>query len=46
MFAKYDLDGDRVLDETEQRKMQADLDGQKVMSPCCQQHKCIPVVIA
>lgn len=29
MFAKYDLDGDRVLDETEQRRMQADLEGQK-----------------
>ena len=30
MFAKYDLDGDRVLDEAEQKKMQADLDGQRV----------------
>ena len=30
VFAKYDLDGDRVLDKTEQRKMQADLEGQKV----------------
>ena len=30
MFAKYDLDGDRVLDEDEQRNMQADLEGQKV----------------
>ncbi|XP_074647871.1 polycystin-2-like isoform X2 [Tubulanus polymorphus] len=30
VFAKYDLDGDRVLDEEEQRKMQADLEGQKV----------------
>lgn len=29
VFAKYDLDGDRVLDEAEQRKMLADLDGQK-----------------
>ncbi|XP_064627409.1 polycystin-2-like isoform X2 [Lineus longissimus] len=29
VFAKYDLDGDRVLDEDEQRKMQADLEGQK-----------------
>ena len=30
VFAKYDLDGDRVLDEDEQRKMQADLEGQRV----------------
>lgn len=30
VFAKYDIDGDRVLDKTEQRKMQADLEGQKV----------------
>ena len=30
VFAKYDLDGDRVLDEDEQRNMQADLEGQKV----------------
>ena len=30
MFAKYDVDGDRVLDEREQRRMQADLEGQKV----------------
>lgn len=30
VFAKYDLDNDRVLDEAEQRKMQADLDGQRV----------------
>ncbi|CAH1795418.1 unnamed protein product [Owenia fusiformis] len=29
VFAKYDLDGDRILDEGEQRKMQADLEGQK-----------------
>ncbi|ELT90189.1 hypothetical protein CAPTEDRAFT_169289 [Capitella teleta] len=29
VFAKYDIDGDRVLDKTEQRKMQADLEGQK-----------------
>lgn len=29
VFAKYDLDGDRVLDEAEQIKMQADLDGQR-----------------
>ena len=32
VFAKYDLDGDRVLDEEEQKKMQADLEGQKVGS--------------
>ena len=30
LFAKYDIDGDRVLDEDEQRRMQADLDDQKV----------------
>ena len=30
VFAKYDLDGDRVLNEDEQRKMQADLEGQRV----------------
>ena len=30
VFAKYDVDGDRVLDEEEQRKMHADLEGQKV----------------
>ncbi len=30
VFAKYDLDGDRVLNETEQRKMHEDLEGQKV----------------
>jgi polycystin 2 len=29
VFAKYDIDGDRVLDKAEQRKMQADLEGQK-----------------
>lgn len=29
VFAKYDLDGDRILDEDEQKKMQADLEGQK-----------------
>ncbi|XP_041363051.1 polycystin-2-like isoform X2 [Gigantopelta aegis] len=29
MFAKYDIDGDRVLDEEEQRRMQADLTEQK-----------------
>lgn len=29
MFAKYDIDGDRVLDEEEQRRMQADLFEQK-----------------
>ncbi|PAA70221.1 hypothetical protein BOX15_Mlig009158g1 [Macrostomum lignano] len=29
LFAKYDLDGDRVLDEEEQRRMQAELEGQK-----------------
>ena len=30
VFAKYDTDGDRVLDKSEQEKMLADLDGQKV----------------
>lgn len=30
VFAKYDLDGDRILDEGEQKRMQADLEGQKV----------------
>lgn len=30
VFAKYDLDGDRALDEDELRKMQADLEGQRV----------------
>lgn len=34
MFAKYDIDGDRVLDEEEQRRMQADLFEQKVRI-CC-----------
>jgi len=28
-FAKYDLDGDKVLNEEEQRKMQDDLEGQR-----------------
>lgn len=31
LFAKYDIDGDRVLDEEEQRRMQADLNDQKVL---------------
>ena len=35
VFAKYDLDGDRVLDEVEQRNMQADLEGQKVILGGC-----------
>jgi hypothetical protein len=30
VFAKYDVDGDRVLDEEECKKMQEDLEGQKV----------------
>lgn len=30
MFAKYDMDGDRVLDSEEQRNVQMDIDGQKV----------------
>jgi len=30
VFSKYDLDGDRRLDEAELRQMQADLDGQQV----------------
>lgn len=29
LFAKYDIDGDRVLDEDEQKRMQADLEDQK-----------------
>ena len=29
-FAKYDVDGDQVLDEEEQRKMQDDLERQRV----------------
>uniref|UniRef100_A0A1I8IZ99 EF-hand domain-containing protein n=1 Tax=Macrostomum lignano TaxID=282301 RepID=A0A1I8IZ99_9PLAT len=29
LFARYDMDGDRVLDEDEQRKMQWELEGQK-----------------
>lgn len=29
VFAKYDLDGDRILNEIEQKKMQEDLEGQK-----------------
>ena len=38
VFAKYDVDGDRVLDEGEQRKMQRDLEGQQVsiyIMCCC-----------
>ena len=30
VFAKYDVDGDRILNEVEQQQMQADLEGQKV----------------
>lgn len=30
VFAKYDLDGDRILNEVEQKKMQNDLEGQEV----------------
>jgi len=30
VFSKYDLDGDRRLDEVELRKMQVDLDGQQI----------------
>jgi len=29
VFAKYDVDGDRILSEVERRKMQEDLEGQK-----------------
>jgi len=29
VFAKYDVDGDRILNEDEQRRMQEDLEGQK-----------------
>lgn len=34
LFAKYDIDGDRVLDEAEQKRMQADLNNQKVQELC------------
>lgn len=30
LFAKYDMDGDRVLDESEQKKLQADLNKEQV----------------
>ncbi len=30
MFAKYDMDGDRTLDEDEQIRTHEDLEGQKV----------------
>lgn len=30
MFAKYDLNGDRILDEHEQKRMNADLKAQTV----------------
>lgn len=30
MFAKYDEDGDRILDKSEQQRMHADLSEQKV----------------
>ena len=30
MFSKYDTNGDRLLDEEEQMKMQHELEGQKV----------------
>lgn len=33
VFAKYDVDGDRILNEEEQIKMQEDLEGQKVSCP-------------
>ena len=29
MFARYDMDGDRVLNEIEQKKMQEDFENQK-----------------
>lgn len=29
-FKKYDVDGDKVLDEEEQKRMQEDLEGQRV----------------
>lgn len=32
LFAKYDIDGDRVLDKDEQIRMQEDLNNQKVFS--------------
>lgn len=38
MFAKYDLDGDRVLGEEEQKRMQADLADQKVSMQNISQH--------
>lgn len=31
-FKKYDVDGDKVLDESEQKRMQEDLEGQRVSS--------------
>ena len=31
VFAKYDVDGDRILDAEEQMKMASDLEGQKVI---------------
>ena len=32
MFSKYDVNGDRALDEAELRQMAADLEGQKVVT--------------
>ena len=34
LFAKYDIDGDRVLDMEEQRRMLEDLSDQKVRGDC------------
>ena len=33
VFAKYDVDGDRVLTEIERKRMQEDLENQKVRVP-------------
>jgi len=32
VFSKYDVNGDRALDEVELRQMAADLEGQKVVT--------------
>jgi len=32
VFSKYDVNGDRALDEAELRQMAADLEGQKVVT--------------
>jgi hypothetical protein len=35
VFAKYDVNGDRILDQKELAKMAADLENQSVSSSCC-----------